>query len=319
MKLFNVFKSSVANASGRHRRTKHLRGVKFLAVLALALAGSWYLWMRAPTEVDRSVVSAKIAGQEGVPKMGDLVQMVNLSGSVLAARSAFISAPYAGYIKKLYVATGGVVRPGDPLVALSQLPSSRVEELNPILSPVAGRVVHVMKREGEYIEQAVGSGGANPTGTIMRIDDTSRFYMEADVPESDYARISVGQPVDIKVMALPGESYKGHIETIALAAKSQSQWERSRVEFTIRIVFDNSDSKLKSGMSATASVIIKEIKNTMLIGLQYVKRAKDQYIVTKADGSNTRVEVGEKNDEYFEIKSGITTNDRLKLIDFSAM
>jgi membrane fusion protein (multidrug efflux system) len=184
---------------------------------------------------------------------------------------------------------------------------------------VAGRVVHVIKQEGEYIEQAMGGGGSSPSGMIMRIDDISRFFMEADVPESDYGRLVVGQPVDIKVMALQGQFYKGHIETIALASKSQSQWERSRVEFTIRIAFDNSDSKLKSGMSATASVIIKEIKNTMLLGLQYVKRDKDQYIVTKADGSKAQVEVGEKNDEYFEIKSGITLSDRLKIIDFSSM
>jgi multidrug efflux pump subunit AcrA (membrane-fusion protein) len=265
------------------------------------------------------MVTTKSSIQQGAPSIGNLLQIVHLSGSVLAARSAFISAPYAGYVKKIYVTTGQIVKHGDPLVALSQLPSSRVEELNPILSPVAGRVVHVMKREGEYTDQAMGNNGISPTGTIMRIDDTSKFFIEADAPESDYARLAVGQPADIKVMALPGQTYKGHIETIALAAKSQSQWERSRVEFSVRIAFDQADDKLKSGMSATASIIIKEIKNTMLLGLQYVKRDKDQYVVTRIDGSTTKVEVGEKNDEYFEIKSGLTTSDRLQLIDFSTM
>lgn len=60
-------------------------------------------------------------------------------------------------------------------------------------SPVSGRVLSVLTREGE----SPGSGG------IVRIGATDRMQVVAEVYESDLPRVRLGQPVRITSPALP--------------------------------------------------------------------------------------------------------------------
>jgi multidrug efflux pump subunit AcrA (membrane-fusion protein) len=247
----------------------------------------------------------------GEVKSGDLVQRVSITGMVTPLKSTLIVAPYNGYIRKIYVRVGDLVKEGAPLVAISQTAHHVGEELYPTRAPFAGTVVQVSKSEGEFIEEAVNTNHQN---AILRIDDLTKFFVDGNVPEIDYPNLKTGQKVVIKISALGGKEYKGVIETIAKASKSQDNWDRSRVEYPLRIVLDSPDSSLAPGMSAIIDVITSEVKNISLLNHEYFQRdgTTGKFYVIKENGERANVEVGAQNSESVEIKQGLAVGEKIK-------
>lgn len=280
-------------------------------VLLIAGGGWWYQSRQAnPIAADGSKL--------GQPIKGDLIQRVTISGAISPAHTVAVTAPYDGYIRKIFVKMGESVRVGDPLVTISQLAHSKNEELYPIASPINGQVVTITKREGEFVEHAVSATSAQ---SILRVDDLSKLYVECDVAELDYPKLKIGQTVVIKAAAVTSRTYQGRIESISQAAKSQDRYDRSRVEFSVRIVVVDADAQLRPGMSTMVDVITKELKNVVLLRHEFIwkDKDKDKYYVITTSGERRDVTVGDQNEEVFEIKSGITEGTPVKPVDFSSM
>jgi multidrug efflux pump subunit AcrA (membrane-fusion protein) len=253
----------------------------------------------------------------GEVTLGDLVQRVSITGMIAARRSTLVTAPYDGYIRKIYAKIGDTVKEGDPLVTMSPSAHQIGEELYPTRAPFAGTVVQVGKSEGEFIEKGVGAQN-NHENAILRIDDLSKFYVEAEVSENDYPKLKNGQNVIIKISALGGEEYKGTIESIAKASKSQDRWDRSRVEYPLKIVVDNHDKKIVPGMSAIVDVITSELKNIALLKHEFIQKdnVSGKYFVTTSDGKKVDIEIGSQNSDAIEVKSGLVVGDKVRMIDF---
>ncbi len=249
-------------------------------------------------------------------KHGDVIQKVLISGVITPKRTTSIVAPYDGYIRKLFVNVGDLVKEGQPLVTISQLAHSRNEELYPILAPFAGKIVQVLKTEGEFAEKAASSPGRN---MILRLDDLSSIYIAADAPEIDHGKLKLGQSVVIRASALPKKTYKGKIDQISMAPKYTDNWERGRVEYPIRIQVIDPDNELISGMSAMAEVITKEVKGVLVISHESLIRDKGKYFVDTGVESRKEVIVGLENEEFVEISSGITEGTKVRAVDFLKM
>ena len=48
----------------------------------------------------------------------DFIQKVTVPGTIIPFRQTIITAPYTGYVKKIYVKVGQKVNAGDPLVSV---------------------------------------------------------------------------------------------------------------------------------------------------------------------------------------------------------
>ena len=283
-----------------------------IVLLVAGGAGAWWYNTRHSEKAEQA------AEKMGEVKKGDLIQRVTISGMLAPVHSVSIVAPYDGYVRKLYVKIGDTVREGDPLVTISQLAHGKNEELYPVASPIRGEVVAITKREGESVEHASGNSGQN---AILRVDDLSKLYVESDVAEMDYPKLKIGQSVVIRASALAGKSYHGRIDAIAQASKAQGQWERSRVEFAVRILVTDPDALLRPGMSAVVDVITREIKDILVLRHEYIWKEKDadKYYVVTSSGEKKDIAVGEQNDEVFEVRSGLVQGIAVKQVDYSAM
>lgn len=284
----------------------------FIALLIAGGGGSWWYQARKTSSHGPS------AETMGEIKKGDLIQRVTISGMISPVHSVSIVAPYDGYVRKLYVKIGDKVREGDPLVTISQLAHSKNEELYPVASPIHGQVVSITKREGESVEHTATASTQN---AILRVDDVSKLYVECDVAEMDYPKLKIGQSVVIRASALASKSYHGRIEAIAQASKAQGMWDRSRVEFAVRVLVTDADPQLRPGMSTIVDVITGELKNVLVLRHEYIWKDKSQekYYVITAAGEKKDISVGEQNDEVFEIRSGLAEGTLLKQVDYSAM
>lgn len=241
----------------------------------------------------------------------DLIQRVTIAGTVTPLRKTIITAPYNGYVKKLFVKIGDKVKQGDPIVSVVQSLQSGDNPF-PIRSPLTGTVVQIEKSEGEYVREG------DPKEFILRIDDTSKLYVVANAPEIDRVKVKTGQDAIIKASAILDRKYKGIIRELSLAAREKDQWSRSQVvEFPIKIEITDGDEVIKPGMSVVIDVITEKKENILTLRHEFIHRDNEKYYVVHSSGKRKDIQVGIQNEEGFEIISGLEEGEKIKQINFS--
>lgn len=274
--------------------------VSLISIMGLGLAvGGGYIFM------SQSPAQEAQGDALGVVKRQDLAQRVNISGAIVPHRMMLFVPPYEGYVRKIFVKLGDQVKAGQPVVKITP---GADDEAFPLRAPFDGKVVQIMKTEGQYVTK--GKDDA-----IVRIDDISRLYVESDAPELDYAKLKVGQEVIVKASAIMERTYKGKITEVSQAARDQNSWERSKVEFPIKVEILDPDDRLKPGMSIVIDVITEQAKDAMTLRHEYIHKEGDQYFVTMANGERRDIAVGIRNEEAFEITKGLQEGDKVKQVD----
>ncbi len=241
----------------------------------------------------------------------DIVQRVTIAGTVVPLRKTIVTAPYNGYVKKLFVKIGDVVKQGDPLVTIVQSLQSGDGSF-PLRSPLNGRVAQIEKSEGEFVKEGDSSG------FILRIDDSSKLSIIAYVPEIDRVKLKNNQEAVISASAILDKKYKGIIRDLSLAAREKDQWGRSQVvDFPLRIDITDSDETIRPGMSVVIDVITAKKEKVLTLRHEFIRRENEKYYVILSSGKRKDIQVGIQNEEGFEITGGITEADKIKQVDFS--
>lgn len=125
-----------------------------------------------------------------------------------------------------------------------------------ILSPVDGTVVS----RNVDIGQTVAASFQTPT--LFNIaQDLAKMQIDSSVAEADIGKIKVGQPVEFNVDAYPDTTFKGKVSEIRNAPITV----QNVVTYDVVIRVDNSDFKLKPGMTANVSIIISTMKDVLRI------------------------------------------------------
>lgn len=107
-----------------------------------------------------------------------------------------------------------------------------------IRSPFAGTVIERMATEGSYVE----------TGApLYRIANLDRLWVQLEAYESDLARLTVGQSVELRIEALPGEVLEGRVAFVDPVVDRERRTARVRVEVA-------NDGRLRPGMFAEATL-----------------------------------------------------------------
>ena len=98
-----------------------------------------------------------------------------------------------------------------------------------VRSPISGNVLEVNVTVGEY-RGAVASHSDTTTAPLMTIADLSTLWMSSDVPEPAIRFIRVGEEVEIRLVAFPGEVLRGRVARIADALDPQTRTLKVHVE-----------------------------------------------------------------------------------------
>ncbi len=248
------------------------------------------------------------------PKKINFVQKVTVSGAVKSIRSTTISAPYEGYVRKIFVSLGQKVKKGDPLVIVTTSLSEQ-DTTFPIRAPFDGTVVHVLKTEGQAVKPS-----SDVKEYILRIDDMSQMFVDALTPEMDITKINVNDKCIIKASALTNKSYNGEVKNIALAAQATEQWSRrQQVEYAINILIKDPDKDLKPGMSTLVDIITLEKPDVLVLPHEYIYNEGKDYFVILKSGERKPVKVGMQNETEIEITEGLSESEQVQPIDFLKM
>lgn len=279
---------------------------KWLVLLAVVAGTSaYYFKFRKPSE--------KAVEQTMIVKKGELLQRVTIAGVIEALKSTQISAPYEGYIQKIFVKIGDKVKAGDPIVSISQTLQS-TENVYPIRAPFAGTVVQILKTEGQFVR--VGSA----TEYIVRIDDISKLFVNASVAEIDIVKVKKDQEAIIKASPILDKTYKGVVRDISLAATLQESYNnRSQAEYLVKLEITETDDQLKPGMSAILDIIPNKKTDVLTIAHEYIDKQGENYFVTLKSGARREIKIGMQNESIVEVTSGLNEGDEVKQVDFMGL
>lgn len=259
--------------------------------------------------------SASSGFEAGIGKVerGDLLQRTTISGTIIPNRKTLITAPYSGYVRKIFVKLGDVVKPQDPVATISQSLQS-AETSFPLRAPFGGVVVDVPKTEGEYVKEN------DSTGFILRIDDLSKYFISATVPEMDRTKIRAGMEAIVKPSAILDRTYKAVIREVSRSAKEYSSGSRSsQVEYPVRLEILNPDEDLQPGMSVVIDIITQKKENVLKLRHEFIHQEEGRYFVELNNGKEQDVKLGLQNEEAAEITDGLKENDQVRQIDFSSL
>src|SRR2546430_11221018 len=95
----------------------------------------------------------------------------------------------------------------------------------------------------------------NPGSSIAEVIDVSHLEISAQVGETDRINLKPGQSVEIKVDALPGETFSGKVETVGGAASHEFWDENARHKFDVAVHLDHPDSRLHPGFAVRLNVL----------------------------------------------------------------
>lgn len=121
-----------------------------------------------------------------------------------------------------------------------------------ITSPVNGTVISRKVDVGQTVAASF------QTPDLFEIaEDLTKMQIETSVSEADIGAIKDGQPVTFTVDAYPTETFEGIVRQVRLSPTVTS----NVVVYTVVIDVDNTDLRLKPGMTAFVTIIISEKQN----------------------------------------------------------
>jgi len=97
--------------------------------------------------------------------------------------------------------------------------------------------------------------------TAVSLIDTSAFYVDVSLSETDVARVKPGQSVSIAFDALPDVTLKGTVESVAPTGSS----DQGVVTYPVRVKFDPGQAQVKVAMSASVSIEVERHPNVLQV------------------------------------------------------
>lgn len=184
-----------------------------------------------------------------------------------------------------------------------------------IVSPVNGIVI---SKEVE-LGQTVAASFSTPT-LFSVAEDLTKMQIEVNISEADISKIAEGQDVNFTVDAYPTTTFKGKVIQVRNSPLTTS----NVVTYTVVVSVDNSDLKLKPGMTANASIITAIREDALSVSNQSLRFVPpDNAIIknTSPEGKKAYkgqgVWIQDKNTgeiERIEVTTGITNGSRTEIL-----
>ena len=115
----------------------------------------------------------------------------------------------------------------------------------------------------------------NANTPVFEVVDPTTVEVDGIVDEIDVLFIREGAPARVTMDALPDQVLEGTVSAISAAAQNQ----QGVVSYPIRVRVTQQGAQLPEGLSAVASVVIREELNVLLVPLQALYGTFEQPIV----------------------------------------
>ncbi len=207
---------------------------------------------------------------------------------------AQLTAPLRSVDKEVYASAVASARAGVQLIDQEIADST-------LTAPTDGVVGSIDISLGE-IAQANAS-----IGTLV----SSKYEIESQVSELDIAGIQPGQPVRITFDALRGQSFTGHVLTVAPREITKNE----DIYYKVKVAIDGENDGIRIGMTGNLDIRTGHKDDALLVPRRQVYRSggSDYVKIVPADNKpvETQVTVGLRGLDDDEILNGVKEGDRV--------
>lgn len=202
-----------------------------------------------------------------------------------------------------------------------------------IYSPIDGRITAL---NVELSERVLGSSFSQGTH-LMTVADLGKMEARVEVDENDVVLISEGDTTNIEIDAFGDQKFKGLVSQIGNSAKTSGLGTQDEiVNFEVRISLINPKESIRPGMSCDADIQTETKYNVVSVPIQSVtarlpkkndkdnkdnkkkvksgKREKPEEVVFLLEDNEVKkvkIETGISDDNYIEIKSGLSGDEEV--------
>jgi len=173
-----------------------------------------------------------------------------------------------------------------------------------LTTPIAGIVTQV--------SAPVAGVNITPAGAVFTIADPDSLIFTADIDESDIGQLKIGQKSQITLDAYPEETITGETKTIGFSSVTTSGGGNA---YEVKIALPaNHNLKYKIGMNGDVNIILKEIKNTLVLPVNALyNEGNKPYVYLSQNGQKLKkyITTGLSNDEEIEIKTGLSSGEKV--------
>jgi membrane fusion protein, multidrug efflux system len=168
-----------------------------------------------------------------------------------------------------------------------------------VASPISGIVTSKFVNEGEL------TAPQSPTPAFV-VENMNRVKLEIDLSEDAFGYLEIGNKCIVTVDAIPDKSFEGTISKIFPSINAVSK------TFKVTIVIENSDLKLRSGMTARAQVVQKARNDAVYAPKVAFLPGEEGFFVFKVSGGKvikTPVKTGIEGNDAYEVLDGLVPGD----------
>nr|WP_315482770.1 efflux RND transporter periplasmic adaptor subunit [uncultured Undibacterium sp.] len=211
-------------------------------------------------KLDASDVQAAMAAVQANIRQADAgvaqanVELVNAESDLQRAQGlkaqGFLSAQAMDAATKRVNASKAAMTSAKAAVAVarSQLRVQQVnQDFTEIRAPFDGVVLNKNANVGDIITPFSSAAGSQ--GAVVTMADMTTLEVEADVSESNLAKATIGQPVEITLDALPDTRFRGSIVGIVPTV------DRAKATVMTKIRFEKLDPRILPEMSAKVTIL----------------------------------------------------------------
>ena len=182
-----------------------------------------------------------------------------------------------------------------------------------IRAPFEGVVLTKNANVGDVItpfSSALGSQAA-----VVTMADMTTLEVEADVSESNLAKVKLDQPCEIQLDALPDVRFRGVVHRMVPTV------DRSKATVLAKVRFVDKDARILPEMSAKVAFLTQEMApgeraaRTVVQPAAVVERSgrKVVFLIRDAKAVETAVETGAMLGDMLEVVKGVKAGDRVVL------
>ena len=125
-----------------------------------------------------------------------------------------------------------------------------------ICSPIDGVVLKRSVDPGQIVASSLQA----PVLFVIA-EDLRRMELQVDIDEADVGKVKVGQKATFSVDAYPDRKFPAEIRDIRFG----SEVVQGVVTYKAVLTIDNSDLMIRPGMTATAEIVVQQVKDALLV------------------------------------------------------